>query len=80
MLGKRELPCYLRRLLPPSPPRAPSGTVPSLPPISLEEEALLLKYYATKLQHMGRELRLPHRVRVAGCCCRHRQPPPPADA
>ena len=30
--------------------------------LSLDEELLLLKYYASKLQHACRELRLPRRV------------------
>ena len=36
---------------------------PAEPPITLEEEALLLKCFAKKLQDMGRELRLPHKAR-----------------
>ena len=35
---------------------------PGIEVLSLDEELLLLKYYASKLQHVCRELRLPRRV------------------
>lgn len=51
------------------PQRAASAGAPAVPaaaagepPLGLEEEAALLKYYGSRLQHVCRELRLPRRV------------------